>query len=242
MLRASLITSYCLMAAAAFAEPQVFKSGLQKPNIIELYTSEGCSSCPPADKWLNTLTTSPELFTSFIPMAFHVDYWNWLGWSDEFSEQQFSERQYQHVKQRHLSQAYTPGFVVNDEEWRGWFRGERQWPTQAAEAERLTLTVNGNTVQVNYDAQVPMIAHVALLGMGIESIIEKGENRGKTLNHNFVVLNLSTQEGMASWTFDHNTATALKAPRTAIVAWVSEPGSVAISQAVAGFLTDPQGH
>jgi len=65
------------MSQAAYA--QTFNSSTQQVNLIELYTSEGCSSCPPADKWLNSLKEQQGLWTEFIPLAFHVDYWDYIG-------------------------------------------------------------------------------------------------------------------------------------------------------------------
>jgi len=229
-----------LIFGVALADPQVFESGNARADIIELYTSEGCSSCPPADDWLNTLTEHPDLFTNVIPLAFHVDYWNWLGWQDAFSQQKFSQRQYQHVKQRNLSQAYTPALIVNNQEWRAWFTGDRSWPASQSTAPSLTLTVNTkDDIEVKFNSSETMTVYVALLGMGITSKIGNGENRGRTLEHNFVVLNLQNQNGASSWRFDRSLLeTNVMSTRLALVAWVSEPSKVSIIQASGGFLTD----
>ncbi|MCK5360690.1 MAG: DUF1223 domain-containing protein, partial [Gammaproteobacteria bacterium] len=64
----------------AYAEEKHFSSGEGKVNLVELYTSEGCSSCPPAEKWMNNLKDDPRLWQHFVPLAFHVDYWDYIGW------------------------------------------------------------------------------------------------------------------------------------------------------------------
>src|SRR6202020_1540486 len=69
-----------------------FQSGPQRVALLEVYTSEGCSSCPPAESWLSELKGSQGLWNEFVPVAFHVDYWNNLGWKDRFSDKQYTER------------------------------------------------------------------------------------------------------------------------------------------------------
>ena len=115
-----LLTLVCTSAAAA-AQEVVLKSGVEKNRLIELYTSEGCSSCPPADKWISKLKDNDELWNDIIPIAFHVDYWDRLGWPDELAEKSFSDRQRQYRHEGSISQVYTPGFVVDGKEWRGFF-------------------------------------------------------------------------------------------------------------------------
>ena len=60
-------------------------------NLVEVYSSQGCSSCPPAERWLGQFTNSPDLFTSFIPINFHVDYWDYLGWKDPYAKAKFTK-------------------------------------------------------------------------------------------------------------------------------------------------------
>ncbi len=70
-----------------------FESGPEQTALIELYTSEGCSSCPPAEAWMSHLKDDPGLWKQFVPIAFHVDYWDRLGWRDRFSSKRWTERQ-----------------------------------------------------------------------------------------------------------------------------------------------------
>lgn len=98
----------------------VFTSTETQVRLVELYTSEGCSSCPPADRWLSGLLTSPHLWGSIIPIAFHVSYWDYLGWHDSFALDEYSQRQRAYANLGKTG-VYTPGFFVNGQEWRGFF-------------------------------------------------------------------------------------------------------------------------
>src|SRR2546423_1193112 len=80
-------------AVAADAANHSFESGAARVALLELYTSEGCSSCPPADAWLTRLKGSPDLWRKFVPVAFHVQYWDRLGWRDRLGDPRFAERQ-----------------------------------------------------------------------------------------------------------------------------------------------------
>lgn len=112
----------------AMAE-QIFQHQGQPPQLIELYTSEDCSSCPPADKYLATFLQHPQLWKAVVPLAFHVDYWDYLGWADPFAQQQFKERQYNYRRHNHISSVYTPGWIINGKEWRGFSVGKTYQPT-----------------------------------------------------------------------------------------------------------------
>lgn len=70
-----------------------FASSEQRTTVVELYTSEGCSSCPPADRWISSLRDDPRLFKTLLPLVFHVDYWDRLGWPDPYARKAFSQRQ-----------------------------------------------------------------------------------------------------------------------------------------------------
>src|SRR5579862_2415659 len=92
-----ILVCYMILAVlagiAANAAPLQFQSSERQVALVELYTSEGCSSCPPAESWLSGLKEKPGLWSEFVPVAFHVDYWNSLGWRDKWSSQQYSDRQ-----------------------------------------------------------------------------------------------------------------------------------------------------
>lgn len=121
MLLPALMAAYLPLAQAG--DPHTFSSGTGKTTVIELFTSEGCSSCPPADNWLSGFKSDPRLWKQIIPLAFHVDYWDYIGWRDRFASPAFSARQSDHKKQGNIRSVYTPGLVVDGREWRGWFGG-----------------------------------------------------------------------------------------------------------------------
>jgi len=101
----------------------VFESGETQNTLIELFTSEGCSTCPAAEKWLSGLKSNQDLWKKIIPVAFHVDYWDRLGWRDRFAKPEFTARQQRSAAAWGGDSVYTPGFVVNGREWRDWFGG-----------------------------------------------------------------------------------------------------------------------
>jgi hypothetical protein len=107
-----------LALTAAIAQPLVIQSPEGRVSLLELYTSEGCSSCPPADRWLSTLRDDPRLWRLVVPVAFHVDYWDYLGWRDRFADPAHAERQRTLAGQGLLSTVYTPGLVLDGKEWR----------------------------------------------------------------------------------------------------------------------------
>jgi len=219
-------------------------------HVIELYTSEGCSSCPPADQWLSQLKSKSGLFTKFIPMAFHVDYWNQLGWIDRFSNKANSQRQYQHQQQGHISQVYTPGVMLNNKEWRGWHRSRQAWPNDQKKAGILKVNHNTDTNQLNisYSTDSKIIEpslqlNIAILGIGLSNEIQHGENRGRVLKHDFVVLNhqqhttrINSELEQQHWQLELPTFPDSGQQQSALVVWLSTTDSQAIIQATGGYL------
>src|SRR5262252_2023521 len=102
-----------------------FQSGTNRTALIELYTSEGCSSCPPAEEWLSKLKAHPRLWIDLVPAAFHVDYWDYLGWRDPFGAAAYSDRQRTYAAEWKSRSIYTPGFVLDGKEFRGWFKPDK---------------------------------------------------------------------------------------------------------------------
>src|SRR5262245_49856207 len=117
-----------------------FESGEAQSSLIELFTSEGCSSCPPAEKWMSALKSNQELWKRIIPVAFHVDYWDHLGWRDRFAKPEFTSRQQRYAAAWGGDSVYTPGFVVNGKEWRAWFSGNGT-PTTSTKVGVLRVLV-----------------------------------------------------------------------------------------------------
>ena len=98
------------------------QSSAEKVQLLELFSSEGCSSCPPTETWMRSLRSQTGLWKSFVPLEFHVDYWNNLGWSDPYSQAEFSARQRTYAAQGKAASVYTPGVFCDGQEWRDWSR------------------------------------------------------------------------------------------------------------------------
>ena len=113
------------LAAVTPATAVTYDRGVEPVALIELFTSEGCSGCPAADEWLGALAGEPGLWREVVPVAFHVDYWDHLGWVDPFATQWNSERQRRYSRAWGKDVIYTPGFVLNGSEWRTWRRAAR---------------------------------------------------------------------------------------------------------------------
>ena len=161
------------------------QSGAAVPRVVELYTSEGCSSCPPADRWLSSLKGQPGV----IAAAFHVDYWNGLGWPDRFSAPAYTQRQQQGVGVNGSRYAYTPQIVVNGRDWRG-----ASLPAAPAEPARVRLAwtrMSSGELRLSAEALPGAPARIqvwwARVEDGHQSRVKAGENRGETLSHDRVV-------------------------------------------------------
>ena len=109
-----------LLSLPAFAvEPIAVNSNERQTAVLELYTSEGCSSCPRADRWLSQLVTTPQPDLDVLALAFHVDYWDYLGWKDRFSSADYTSRPRMLGANNQQRTIYTPEFFVNGMEARG---------------------------------------------------------------------------------------------------------------------------
>ncbi|MGB1239200.1 MAG: DUF1223 domain-containing protein [Pseudomonadales bacterium] len=193
----AMLVSALSLSTALVAEPQHFNSGPEAVQLVELYTSQGCSSCPPADALLSSLTHHEDLWHKVIPIAFHVDYWNYLGWRDIFSSPEMTHRQYQHRRNNNIKSVYTPGFVVNGSEWRGYFRRQGFPEPLTTKAGNLAVTWQNNRALLSFDnqqARIPAQCHAAIVGLNQVVDIKAGENRGLTLQHDFTALNLASAQ------------------------------------------------
>ncbi|WP_438971018.1 DUF1223 domain-containing protein [Methylophaga sp.] len=233
MYRLLLTLLMCIQSTAWAVE---FSSQEQATTVVELYTSEGCSSCPPADDWLSSLKNDSQLFNTLLPMAFHVDYWDQLGWQDRLAKAAYSQRQRNLVRQELLSQVYTPGIVINSQEWRGWFQGKRQPPINNAKPGRLQASLNGNTLLATFAQKRSLVLNMAWLGMGLETQVEAGENRGRKLKHDFVVLDNWQKSGVHQWHVTVPDIPAKGQQQTVLAIWLTKPDSLVIIQAAATYI------
>lgn len=229
---------FFVFANDAYSE-QIFTSGAKPPQLIELFTSEGCSSCPPADRLLSSLDDHEGLWTEFVPLAFHVDYWDWLGWKDRFASPENTNRQRKHHQNGKVDSVYTPGFVVAGNEWRGFFGGQPIPNNNQELAKQLQLSVSDNRFDLTYNGESTDvgIAYVAILGMDLETQVKRGENSGRKLTHDFVVLDWQAlPAGQNNWNGTIKTDWDEQTSRYAIAAWVERSDTPVPLQVVAGYL------
>jgi hypothetical protein len=187
-------------------------SGKTVPAIVELYTSEGCSSCPPADRWLSRQVANPEANAKMIALAFHVDYWDYIGWKDAYARADYGSRHSAMVRANGSSTAYTPQIFVNGKDDRSWRVGVTGMTPTAARATldveadwrdgklafRGRVTEGNDTVRIRY----------AVSENGISTTVKAGENAGETLKQDAVVRDHAIVNLAADKSFAINTKIA----------------------------------
>ena len=236
------LMSLVLMQGAAFAV--TFESSERQVTLLELYSSEGCSSCPPADDWARGFLKPTNLWKGYVPVVFHVDYWDRLGWKDPFASPIYTERQENYARTWRSSNLFTPNVVINGKNWNKWQR-LKTLPTFNQSVGVLKVETEGqgryrmvflpqDKAPKNYEA------HLALLGFDIESFVQKGENAGKTLKHDFIVLDYqrTTMAGTIGLSAALNLNTQdSRAKKFGIAAWVTQSGNPLPLQATGGYLS-----
>jgi hypothetical protein len=227
-----------LTLVSAHAETTL-RSGSQRASLLEIYTSEGCSSCPPAEAWLSGFKTDARLWKEIVPVAFHVDYWDDLGWKDRFAKREYTSRQQAYTAAWGTSSVYTPGFVLDGQEWKGWFNGSPLPDPVDHPAGALEVKIENQTARISFSANSAVKefeANLVPLAMDVSSDVRAGENRGRKLAHSFVALDLvsrklSDQNGefTVELPFDYAAAKA-------VAVWVTPIGSIKPVQALGGYL------
>ncbi|MEP6685363.1 MAG: DUF1223 domain-containing protein [Verrucomicrobiota bacterium] len=225
------------LALSAQGGELTFTSAPARTHLLELFTSEGCSSCPPAEAWLSKLKDAPGLWQNFVPMAFHVDYWDRLGWRDPFASKVWTARQYEYSGRWNSSSVYTPGFVLDGREWRN-----DGIPSVSAETPgilKISMTSPDSVTAIFQPAKADgrsFDVHVARLGFGLKINVKAGENSGRQLQHDFVVLSLADAAiGSGPKEVRLPASTVASNSRGAIAAWVTETGKTEPIQAVGGW-------
>ena len=233
MIRSAILILALGLVFTTRAADRVFESSPQRTHLLELFTSEGCSSCPPAEAWLSKLKAEPRLWKNFVPLAFHVDYWDRLGWRDPFAAKEWTVRQYQYSAHWKSESVYTPGFVLDGREWL-----DRSVPSTANEKTGvLKLSIANQKIIAEFvpseSGSKDLDVHVATLGFDLTTRITAGENNGRSLRQDFVVLSLTNQKMS-----DRKAEIALNPdPRAgAIAAWVTASNQTEPIQAVGGWL------
>ena len=236
-----------LSPAPLFAHDLVFESAETPTTLIELFTSEGCSSCPPADAWISKLKQNPDLWKSVVPVVFHVDYWNGLGWPDRFATAANTARQRRYSATWKTNSVYTPGFVLNGREWRDGPNQNYLPTTPAPTIGKLRLALHDRThAEVTFSpcqqASTPVQVELALLGGNLESDVKRGENSGRKLRHDFTVLHFTVTP--LRLVGSQYTAVLALPPKPiyepiAIAAWVTTSDGQPPIQATGGWLDRP---
>jgi hypothetical protein len=194
--RLVLMAGLAGVAASAVSSAQALtctaRSGATPPRVLELYTSEGCSSCPPADAWLSTLKGRADV----IALGYHVTYWDRLGWPDRFASEAYTRRQHDIAARHGRRSVYTPQMVLDGLDWPSW--RATPWPPQAdttaAPAPEVVLTREPSG-QVLARVSPAAAAATATQLSGYWAVVEHqhtsrvraGENAGETLRHDHVV-------------------------------------------------------
>lgn len=171
--------------------------------LVELFTSEGCSSCPQADRWLSAVGMSAYVPGRVVPIALHVDYWDYIGWKDRFAQARFSKRQRRIADIRRESVIYTPQVRVQGQDFRRWSGGRfddavAQINASPARAQ-IALSIVGRAaaeVEVEVSAGLldaaaqskaaPYGLYLAAYASRLTTQVEAGENEGRTLKHDHV--------------------------------------------------------
>ncbi|MDE2369103.1 MAG: DUF1223 domain-containing protein [Burkholderiales bacterium] len=182
-LATALLGCAAVAGAAAAAPICDAHSSATAPLVVELYTSEGCSSCPPADRWLSTLKGRSDV----IALAFHVDYWDRLGWTDRYATPAGTARQRELARRAGGDGVYTPQVIVDGVDRRDW----RLSRAAGAVGPRIELTRDGDFVGVDVGplpgAVRELAGYWAVVEDGYASSVRAGENAGATLHHDAVV-------------------------------------------------------
>ena len=189
----AMLRSTKIAAAGPVATPSVAKRSV----MVELFTSEGCSSCPPADELLGQLRQERNANgVEVIPLGFHVDYWDSAGWHDRFDSNAFSRRQEDYARRLHLDGPYTPQMVIDGEtEFVGSLAGRAHQAIAEAEAQATDATVivspKGNDdLLVQANSSQPADVMLAITEDNLMTKVGGGENGGRTLHHMAVVREL----------------------------------------------------
>jgi hypothetical protein len=196
----TLVLAVALISPTALEAQCRAASASHSVALIELYTSEGCDSCPPADRWLSRLKLDGGGERA-VALAFHVDYWDRLGWKDRFASAAFTQRQYEQARRRHSDLVFTPQVLLQGRDFDAWRSGAPSAAIAAINARPARAFIEldaqnaaAGAVTVDVHVHVPQAsdrAHatvaVALTQSGLISDVKAGENAGKRLAHDNVV-------------------------------------------------------
>ena len=185
-----------LVAALLVALPFVTGAGAEpRPVVVELFTSQGCSSCPPADELLRKLSPRSDV----IPLALHVDYWDYIGWKDGFAKPEHAERQRAYARAAGKTVIYTPQMVIAGEDHLVGTKPMKLLELIQKHVNRqpevsISLTRQGNVVRIEAQAKTefrePLVVQLVRYMPEREVSIRRGENAGRTITYSNIVTEL----------------------------------------------------
>jgi hypothetical protein len=233
----------CIGNAGALAAECRAVSAPHRVPVLELYTSEGCDSCPPADRWISGLPLRGFGADRLVSLAFHVDYWDRLGWPDRFAQARFTERQ-RVVNERNRSRViYTPQLVLNGRDYRRGLTDDLALRVAAISREpaRASISLMLSALQAEWhvtgqssltelrDTQL----FVALYENNLESEVKAGENRNKRLHHDFVVRHLAGPFAYGAFSHAFSIDRGWKRADLSVAAFMQDARTGDVLQAVA---------
>jgi len=244
----SVITAIMILGMHHLAQATTCSatSGVSRVALLELYTSEGCDSCPPADRWVSALPSRGFDAQRVVTLAYHVDYWNYLGWRDPFAQARFTERQ-RYVNNRIRNRTiYTPQLMLDGRDYRqGLSLADFQQRVITANLEKpganIALSMNAQPGSVDTSARVTLhrkepgtAVFLALTENRLANQVTAGENRGRRLEHDFVVRELAGPfAANAAITHKFAIAPAWKTRDLSVAAFVQTTASGEVLQALA---------
>jgi hypothetical protein len=221
-----------ILSTQCHAQPSV--PHFEPVAVVELFTSEGCSSCPPADKVLTKLTADAASdHRKIYTLSFHVDYWDRLGWRDPFSSSSYSDRQRQYAESMGLNGVYTPQMVVNgkyelvgsDETKLNEALSKSLQIKTTAALTKLTAAIRDQKIIVDYEAQGDLRGsdiHFALVSPYESTAVRRGENSGRQLSHTDVVLQFTSLPAAVQGSVSFDQPTATDAHNLIVIAYVQQ--------------------
>jgi hypothetical protein len=197
-----LVAVLALSMGTAQAAQCSAKSPEKTVALVELYTSEGCDSCPPADRWLSSLGAKGFTPDRVVPIALHVDYWDYIGWKDPYARQAHSTRQRKLARLARAAMVYTPQVLLQGQDFRRWSDRAFEQAVSKINAQpakaRISLSLDtGQKDRFAVDAEALLLDKASgeefALYLGayenkLVSEVKAGENRGKSLPHDYVIL------------------------------------------------------
>jgi hypothetical protein len=232
----------CLVVRTGIAAECSATSGSHRVPLLELYTSEGCDSCPPADRWISSLASRGYGSDRVVVVAFHVDYWDRLGWPDRFAQARFTERQ-RAINDRNRSRViYTPQLVLNGKDYRRGLRDDfaervaaiAREPAKAALALNVRPAESQWAVTGKWSGAEPGDARawMALYENDLATDVRAGENRNKRLQHDFVARDIAGPFATGSFSHAFKIEAAWKRRDLSIAAFVQDPRTGNVLQAL----------